>query len=161
MLRQVLAVPNYTYLKLKMTGPKGIIPVGSTYKNAYECDVACTKYVEALFESEALAADLEKLSKEIPDPKRHVGSFEPAEEVKLVPLCPNDPDGKVLKVSAALDPKWEAVLVDFLRANADVFAWGPTDMPGIMREVTEHSLDIRAGSKPVKQRLRRFDEEKR
>jgi hypothetical protein len=34
-------------------------------------------------------------------------------------------------------------------------------MPGILREVTEHSLDIRAGSKPVKQRLRQFDEEKR
>jgi len=34
-------------------------------------------------------------------------------------------------------------------------------MPGIPREVTEHSLEIRAGSKPMKQRLRRFDEEKR
>jgi len=34
-------------------------------------------------------------------------------------------------------------------------------MPGIPREVTEHSLEIRAGSKPVKQRLRRFDEVKR
>ena len=53
------------------------------------------------------------------------------------------------------------MLVDFLRANADIFAWSPSDMPGIPREVAEHSLDIRAGSKPVKQRLRRFDEEKR
>jgi hypothetical protein len=34
-------------------------------------------------------------------------------------------------------------------------------MPGIPREVAEHSLDIRAGSKLVKQRLLRFDEEKR
>ena len=34
-------------------------------------------------------------------------------------------------------------------------------MPGIPREVAEHALDIRAGSRPVKQRLRRFDEEKR
>jgi hypothetical protein len=34
-------------------------------------------------------------------------------------------------------------------------------MPGIPREVAEHSLDIQADSKPVKQRLRRFDEEKR
>jgi hypothetical protein len=41
----------------------------------------------------------------MPDPKHHAGSFEPAEEVKLVPLCANDPNGKVLKVSAALDPK--------------------------------------------------------
>jgi hypothetical protein len=34
-------------------------------------------------------------------------------------------------------------------------------MPGIPREVTEHALEIQAGSKLVKQRLRRFDEKKR
>ena len=34
-------------------------------------------------------------------------------------------------------------------------------MPGIPRDVVEHSLDIRAGARPVKQPLRRFDEEKR
>jgi hypothetical protein len=53
------------------------------------------------------------------------------------------------------------VLVDFLRANADIFAWSPSDMPGIPRDVAEHSLDIRARARPVKQPLRRFDEEKR
>jgi hypothetical protein len=53
------------------------------------------------------------------------------------------------------------VLVDFLRANVEVFAWSPSDIPGIPRDVTEHSLDIQAGARPVKQRLRRFDEEKR
>jgi hypothetical protein len=34
-------------------------------------------------------------------------------------------------------------------------------MPGIPRDVAEHSLDIRARARPVKQDLRRFDEEKR
>jgi hypothetical protein len=34
-------------------------------------------------------------------------------------------------------------------------------MPGIPRDVTEHSLDIRAGARPMKQTLCRFDEEKR
>jgi hypothetical protein len=34
-------------------------------------------------------------------------------------------------------------------------------MLGIPRKVAEHALEIRAGSKPVKQCLRRFDEEKR
>ena len=53
------------------------------------------------------------------------------------------------------------MLVDFLRANADIFAWSPSDMPSIPREVAEHSLDVRPNSKPVKQRLRRFDELKR
>jgi hypothetical protein len=52
------------------------------------------------------------------------------------------------------------VLIDFLYANSNMFAWSPSDMPGILREVTEHSLDIQAGSKPIRQRLHRFDEEK-
>jgi hypothetical protein len=44
------------------------------------------------------------------------------------------------------------VLVDFLRANADIFAWSPSDMPCISREVTEHSLDILPHSRAVQQR---------
>jgi hypothetical protein len=53
------------------------------------------------------------------------------------------------------------VLIDFLRANVNIFVWSPSDMSGIPREVAEHALEIQAGSKPVKQRLRHFDEEKR
>jgi hypothetical protein len=52
------------------------------------------------------------------------------------------------------------VLVDFLRANADIFTWIPSDMPGIPREVTEHSLDILPHSRAVQQWLRRYDEER-
>jgi hypothetical protein len=51
------------------------------------------------------------------------------------------------------------VLIDFLRANADIFVWSPSDMPGIPREVTEHSLDILPHSRAQQQRLCHFDEE--
>jgi len=34
-------------------------------------------------------------------------------------------------------------------------------MPGILREVAEHALNIHPGSKPVRQRLCCFDEKKR
>jgi hypothetical protein len=51
------------------------------------------------------------------------------------------------------------VLVDFLGANADIFAWSPSDMPGIPREVAEHSLDILPHSRVVLQQLWPFDEE--
>ena len=33
-----MAIPNYTYLKLKMPGPNGVITVGSTFLHAYMCD---------------------------------------------------------------------------------------------------------------------------
>ena len=52
------------------------------------------EYAEALAESEALIADLESLSKEVPDVKRHAGNFEPVGTVKAVPL---DPSGDASK----------------------------------------------------------------
>jgi hypothetical protein len=100
-----MAVPNYTYLKLKMSGPNGVITVGSMHRHAYECDVECVEYAEALAESEALIADMECLSKEVPDAKRHAGNFEPAEAVKSVPLDPNNGACKQARIGFELDPK--------------------------------------------------------
>jgi hypothetical protein len=100
-----MAVPNYTYLKLKMPGPNGIITVGSTYRHTYECDVECVEYAEALAESEALIADLERLSKEAPDTKRHAGNFKPAEAVKSIPLDPSNDASKKVRIGSELDPK--------------------------------------------------------
>jgi hypothetical protein len=100
-----MTVPNYTYLKLKMPGPNGVITVGPTYRHAYECDMECVEYAEALAESEALNANLESLSKEAPDVKRHAGNFEPAETVKYVPLDPNNYASKQIWIGSELDPK--------------------------------------------------------
>jgi hypothetical protein len=63
------------------------------------------EYAEALAESEALIADLENLSKEVPDVKRHAGNFEPAETVKAVPLDSSSDASKRIQVSSGLDPK--------------------------------------------------------
>jgi hypothetical protein len=100
-----MAVPNYMYLKLKMPGPNGVITVGSTYRHAYECDVECVEYAEALAESETLIADLEWLSQEVPDAKRHAGNFEPAEAVKSVPLDPSNEACKQVQIGSEIDPK--------------------------------------------------------
>jgi hypothetical protein len=100
-----MAIPNYTYLKLKMSGPNGTITVRSTYRHAYECDVECVEYDEAIAESEALIADLDCLSKEAPDAKRHTGNFEPAEAVKTVALDPSNDACKQVRIGSELDPK--------------------------------------------------------
>jgi hypothetical protein len=100
-----MAVPNYTYLKLKMSGPNGVITIGPTYRHAYECDMECVEYAEALAESEALIVDMENLSKEAPDAKRHTGNFEPAEAVKSVPLDPSNDTSKQIRIGSELDPK--------------------------------------------------------
>jgi len=100
-----MAIPNYTYRKQKMPGPKGVITVISSYEHAYECDVKCVEYGEAVESSVELTLKLEALAAEAPEPKRHAGSFEPAEGTKKIPLDHNNSDGKVLTISADLDPK--------------------------------------------------------
>ncbi|XP_039811713.1 uncharacterized protein LOC120674628 [Panicum virgatum] len=101
-----MVIPNYTYLKLKMTSPKGVITVGPSFEHAYECDVECVEHAEALAVDEALAAQLEDMTNEAMDSaQRHTGSFEYAEGTKDVPLDPNTPDGKTLKISATLSNK--------------------------------------------------------
>jgi hypothetical protein len=101
-----MAVSNYTYLKMKMSGPKGVITVGSSIEHAFDCDVECVEHTEALVLDEALAANLEKLvNEDLDSTAKHAGSFEAAEQTKEVSLDPTTPEGKALRVSSTLDPK--------------------------------------------------------
>jgi hypothetical protein len=105
MLCQVHGRPQLHLPQAQMPSPNRVITVGPTYRHAYECDVECVEYAEALAESEALIADLESLSKEAPDVKRHAGNFEPAETVKSVPLNPSNDASKQIWIGFELDPK--------------------------------------------------------
>jgi hypothetical protein len=101
-----MAVPNYTYLKVKMSEPKGVITVGSSIEHAFYCDVECVEHAEALALDEALVENLEKLvNEDLDSTAKHAGSFETAEQTKEVPLDPAAPEGKALRVSSTLDPK--------------------------------------------------------
>jgi hypothetical protein len=59
-----MAIENYTYLKMKMPGPKGIITMVLSIEHAFDCDVECVEHVEALALDETLVGDLEKLANE-------------------------------------------------------------------------------------------------
>jgi hypothetical protein len=97
-----MAVPNYTYLKMKMPGPNGVITVGSSIEHAFDCDVECMEHAEAL----ALVANLEKMvNEDLNSTTKKAGSFEAAEHTKEVPLDPAAPEGKASRVSSTLDPK--------------------------------------------------------
>jgi hypothetical protein len=101
-----MAAPNYTYLKMKMPGPKGVITVGSSIEHAFNCDIKCVEHVEALALDEALVATMEKLvNEDLDSTAKHAGSFEAVEQTKKVPLEPAAFEGKVLRVSSTLDPK--------------------------------------------------------
>ena len=77
-----MAVPSYTYLKLKMLGPHGVIIVGTSFQQAYECEVECCGHATAIVASEELVALKEEVSEEAPDVKKSLGSFESAEGFK-------------------------------------------------------------------------------
>jgi hypothetical protein len=53
------------------------------------------------------------------------------------------------------------VLINFLRANCDIFAWKPADMPGVPRELIEHSLNVDPKATPKRQHLHRFADDRR
>jgi hypothetical protein len=48
------------------------------------------------------------------------------------------------------------VLINFLQANRDIFAWKPAEMPGVPRELIEHSLNVDPKGTLKRQYLRRF-----
>ena len=86
--------------------------------------------------------------------------FKPANETKLVDFVPGD-SSKQFSISTNLDPKYESALIEFIHENRDIFAWKPSDMPGVPRELAKHTLNIDPKFKPVKQFLRRFNKERR
>jgi hypothetical protein len=101
-----MAVPNYTYLKMKIPGPKGVITVGSSIERAFDCDIECVEHAEALALDEGLVANLEKLvNEDLDSTAKHAGCFEATKQTKEVPLDPAALEGKALRVSSTLDPK--------------------------------------------------------
>jgi hypothetical protein len=71
-----MAVPNYTYLNMKMSWPNGFITVGSSIEHAFDYDVECVEHAEALALDEALMANLEKLvSEDLDSATKHASSL--------------------------------------------------------------------------------------
>jgi len=50
-------------------------------------------------------------------------------------------------------------LKDFLSNNLDIFAWSPTNMPGVNASIICHQLSIDPEIKPVKQKVRKMNAE--
>ena len=97
-----MAVPNYTYLKLKMPGPRGVITIGTSFQRAYECEVECCNDVAAIVASKELAAIRKEVAEEAPDPKRSIGSFEPVEGSKEVLVEPGSTEDKTVRIGTTL-----------------------------------------------------------
>ena len=100
-----MAVPNYTYLKLKMSGPRGVITVGTSFQRAYECKVECCGHAAVVVASKELAVLKEEVAKKTPNVKKSTGSFELAEGSKEVLVDPSSSEGKMVRIGTALSSK--------------------------------------------------------
>ena len=100
-----IAIPNYTYLKLKMSGPSGVIIMSTSFQHAYECEVECCEHAIVIVASKELAAIRKEVTEEAPDPKRSTRSFKPVEGSKEVLIDPGNPEGKVVRIGTTLSSK--------------------------------------------------------
>ena len=82
-------------------------------------------------------------------------AFQSAGEMKKVSIHPTDTTAAPTNISTTLE------LTQFLRENWDIFAWKPSDMPGVPRELAEHRLHVDSTARPVRERLRRSAAHKR
>jgi len=60
-------------------------------------------------------------------------------------------------VNKKLSAEYKADLVNLLKEYVDCFAWEYHEMSGLSRDLVEHRLPIKAGFRPYKQPVRRFN----
>jgi hypothetical protein len=92
---------------------------------------------------------------EIPTKKSGVIKTTEEASVKTIDLVTGD-SSKTVIISTQLFKEQESTLTKFLRDNRYIFTRKPAGMPSLPRELAEHKLELKLGSKQVKKRLRQF-----
>ncbi|XP_066341361.1 uncharacterized protein [Miscanthus floridulus] len=100
-----MVIPNYTYLKLKMSGPNSVITVGSTFSHANTCDHEHYELATTVINSAELPWLEESLTLVVPDYNKPTSStaFRPLEETKAVGIDPTNPTKMVQIRTPLLD----------------------------------------------------------
>jgi hypothetical protein len=108
-LTKFMAIPHYTYLVLKMSGPQGVISVKGDVKQAYKCDQESRQQASTL----QATVKLQKLNDAmgesppelaIPEAKEKRSIEAEGTLTKKIQLDLNDPS-KVTHIRNGLDPK--------------------------------------------------------
>jgi hypothetical protein len=159
MLAKFMAIPHHTYLIMKMPAQNRILSVLEDIMVSYNCERATAKLSKdsaikaAATIMVAQVAKIDQTTLQVPEQKRTSTALDPSPAVKKV--CLGLPDAsKEVVIGADLDPKLELALTSFLRDNADIFAWCPSDMPGVPRKLAEHRLGVNKTAQPIKQKNR-------
>jgi hypothetical protein len=88
-LAKFMAVPHYTYLKMKFPSPHGVITITGCYKKSMECTKASSKLAEALVVAEEKRHLLKRVALTQPGwqaPSQPASNLKPASDAKQIPL---------------------------------------------------------------------------
>ena len=101
-----MAVPNYTYLKLKIPRSNNVITVGSTFLHAFMCDHEHYELATAVINLSELPRLGESSTPAVPDCNKPTSStaFRPVEGTKAVGIDPTDPT-KMVQIETQLPAK--------------------------------------------------------
>ena len=92
------------------------------------------------------------------DPRTTEDRLEAREELRRVPLLDEEHSTVVGTALAAAEAE---IMHVTLKKNVDMFAWTPTDMPGVSPDVITHRLSIFKEARPISQKNRDLGNEKR
>jgi hypothetical protein len=161
MLAKSMPIPHHCYLIIKTTAPNGILSVLRDIMVSSNCECATVELSKdsaikaAATVIVAQAAKIDETTLRVLEQTSTSTVLDPSPAIKKV--CLGLPDASMEVITGAdLDPKQELVLTSFLRDNTDIFAWSPSDMPGVPRELAEHTLEVNKTTRPIKLKLRRF-----
>ncbi|XP_066320204.1 uncharacterized protein [Miscanthus floridulus] len=101
-----MAIPNYTYLKLKMSGLNDVITMSSAFSHAFTCDHEHFELATMVVNSSELPRLGESSTPAVPDCNKPASSmaFRPLEETKAVGIDPTDPT-KTVQIGTHLPAK--------------------------------------------------------
>ena len=72
------------------------------------------------------------------------------EETETIDIENDSTHKREVKIGLTLNKQERTDLINLLKEFIDVFAWSYEDMPGINREITQHTIPQIPGMKPVK-----------
>ncbi|KAL2240129.1 UNVERIFIED_CONTAM: Retrovirus-related Pol polyprotein from transposon [Sesamum indicum] len=149
-LNSFRAVISTYHMKMKFPTEYGIGEVWCDQKEARKCYNLSIK-AEPRSKKQKVREDAEPR----PYEAEHL---KPSEEYKAIQLATDDPS-KTTRIGSSMK-EGEMAMIDFLRNNADMFAWSPSDFTGIDPEVIVHRLNVNPTVRPVQQRKRTLNSDK-
>jgi hypothetical protein len=106
-LSKFMAIPHYTYLVLKMPGPRGIISIRGDVKRAFDCDRESCETANNIYRAPSVEKGLGRvpLDPVMPEAKTSKMSIQPEDTLsKTISLSAEEPS-KVAHVGNNLDSK--------------------------------------------------------